>query len=135
GLFVSWELGWDDGLDYYTGYIIEKSLSIDNIFVMAIIFGALHIPRKNQHRVLFWGIVGVIVLRGVMIFAGAELVEHFEWTLYIFAAFLVFTGFKLLLMQDKDDDHGKTVENNPIVRYLRNHFHVTDTLHGQKFFV
>ncbi|MCC7305034.1 MAG: TerC family protein [Alphaproteobacteria bacterium] len=135
GLFVWHELGGDSGLDYYTGYIIEKSLSIDNIFVMAIIFTALHIPRKFQHRVLFWGIVGVIVLRGVMIGLGAELVEHFEWTLYLFAAFLVFTGIKLLFMKDEEKDHSKTVENNPIIKYLRKHFHVTDTLHGEKFFI
>jgi tellurite resistance protein TerC len=134
GLFVWHELGADSALDYYTGYIIEKSLSIDNIFVMAIIFSAMYIPRMYQHRVLFWGIVGVIVMRGIMIGVGAALVHEFEWILYIFAAFLIFTGIKLMLMKD-EGDHGKSVNENPVVRYLQNHFRITDKLDGQKFFV
>jgi tellurite resistance protein TerC len=134
GLFVWWEMGADPALEYYTGYVIEKSLSIDNIFVMAVIFGALHIPRKYQHRVLFWGILGVIILRGTMIGLGAALVHEFEWVLYIFAAFLIFTGVKLLFLKD-DGDHEKSVENNPIVKFLRKHLNVTDKLHGQKFFI
>ena len=134
GLFVWHVLGPDDGMDFYTGYIIEKSLSIDNIFVMAIIFSALNIPRKYQHRVLFWGIIGVIILRGVMIGVGAELVERFEWLLYFFAAFLIFTGFKLLFSKDSGD-HSGAVQDNPVIRYLRGHVNVSDQLHDQKFFV
>ena len=133
GLWVWWELGQDSALDYYTGYIIEKSLSIDNIFVMAIIFSALYIPRKFQHRVLFWGVIGVIVLRGLMIGVGAAIVHQYEWVLYIFAAFLIFTGFKLLFMKD-EGEHGKDVENNPIIRFLKSHFKICD-LHEQRFFV
>jgi tellurite resistance protein TerC len=134
GLFVWHQLGSDLALEYYTGYVIEKSLSIDNIFVMAVIFGALHIPRRFQHRVLFWGILGVIVMRGTMIGLGAALIHEFEWILYIFAAFLMFTGVKLLFLKD-GGDHEKAVENNPIVQFLRKHLHVTDRLHEQRFFV
>jgi tellurite resistance protein TerC len=134
GLFVWWELGQESALEYYTGYIIEKSLSIDNIFVMAIIFSALYIPRKFQHRVLFWGIIGVIVMRGIMIGLGAALVHNFHWVLYIFAGFLLLTGIKLLFMKD-EGDHGKAVENNPIIKFLKKNFHITEALHGQKFFI
>ncbi|MCF8495630.1 MAG: TerC family protein [Alphaproteobacteria bacterium] len=133
GLWVWWELGSQEALEYYTGYIIEKSLSMDNIFVMAIIFAALHIPRIYQHRVLFWGILGVILMRGVMIGVGAALVHEFGWLLYVFGAFLIFTGIKLLFIKE-GGDHSETVENNPIIRYLRKHFRVTEKLHGQKFF-
>lgn len=134
GLFVWWQMGEDNALEYYTGYLIEKSLSIDNIFVMALIFGALYIPRKYQHRVLFWGIFGVIIMRGLMIGLGAALLHRFEWVLLIFAGFLVITGIKLLLMKD-EGDHGKAVENNPITKFLRRHFHISDELHGQRFFL
>lgn len=135
GLWVWYKLGQQSALEYFTGYIIEKSLSMDNLFVMAVIFSALHIPRKYQHRVLFWGIIGVIILRGIMIGLGAALVHQFEWVLYIFAAFLIFTGIKLLFWEDDGEDHEKTIENNPIIRYLRKHFKITDQLHDQKFFV
>ncbi len=134
GLWVWFEMGRDSALEYYTGYVIEKSLSIDNIFVMAIIFSALYIPRMYQHRVLFWGIIGVIVMRGLMIGLGAALVHRFEWVMYVFAAFLLFTGVKLLFMKD-EGDHGKSVENNPIIKFIRRHFRITDNLQGQKFFV
>ncbi len=134
GLWVWHQLGEEKALEYYTGYVIEKSLSIDNIFVMAIIFSAFYIPRKYQHRVLFWGIVGVIVMRGTMIGLGAALVHRFEWVLFIFAAFLMFTGVKLLFMKD-GGDHGKSVENNPITKFLHKHFRITNELEGQKFFV
>lgn len=134
GLFVWAQLGEDSALEYYTGYIIEKSLSIDNIFVMAIIFSALYIPRMYQHRVLFWGIFGVIVMRGLMIGLGAALVHRFAWMLLVFAGFLIITGIKLLFMKD-ESDHGKAVENNPILKFIRRHFRIADSLHEQKFFV
>jgi tellurite resistance protein TerC len=133
GFWIWHVLGQDSGLDFLTGYVIEKSLSVDNLFVMSIIFAAFYIPRKYQHRVLFWGIIGVVVLRGIMIFLGAALVHHFEFILYIFAAFLIFTGIKLLLMKD-EGDHGKDVQANPIVSYISNRFHVAP-LEGQKFIV
>jgi tellurite resistance protein TerC len=135
GLWVWYEMGQDSALEYYTGYVIEKSLSIDNIFVMAIIFGALSIPRKYQHRVLFWGIFGVIVMRGLMIGLGAALVHRFAWILFLFAAFLIITGFKLLFMKDHGDDEKNAVESNPIIKFVRKHFRIANALHGQDFFV
>jgi tellurite resistance protein TerC len=135
GLWVWSQLGEERALEYYTGYVIEKSLSIDNIFVMAIIFSAFSIPRKYQHRVLFWGIMGVIVMRGTMIGLGAAVVHEFEWVLYLFAAFLMFTGVKLLFMKEPEGDHSELVEKNPITKFLRKHFRITEHLEGQKFFV
>jgi tellurite resistance protein TerC len=135
GLWVWYELGENSALEYYTGYIIEKSLSIDNIFVMAVIFTAFSIPRRYQHRVLFWGIIGVIVMRGTMIGLGAALVHEFEWILYIFAAFLMFTGFKLLFMKEPEGSHTEIVEKNPITKFLRRNFHITTHLEGQRFFI
>jgi tellurite resistance protein TerC len=135
GLFVWYQMGEESALEYYTGYVIEKSLSIDNIFVMAIIFTAFAIPRKYQHRVLFWGIVGVIVMRGTMIGLGAALVHEFSWVLYIFAAFLMFTGVKLLFMKESDSDHVEFVEQHPVTKFMRRNFRITDRLEGQKFFV
>lgn len=134
GLWVWHEMGAESGMDFYTGYIIEQSLSLDNIFVMAIIFSAFYIPRKYQHRVLFWGIVGVILMRGIMIGLGTALIHQFEWVLFVFAGFLIITGVKLLFLKD-DGDHGKAVENNPIVKFLRNHFRISHQLEGQKFFI
>ena len=135
GLWVWYELGETSALEYYTGYVIEKSLSIDNIFVMAVIFSAFSIPRKYQHRVLFWGIMGVIVMRGTMIGLGAAIVHQYEWVLYIFAVFLIYTGFKLLFMKEPEGDHSEVVEKNPITKFLRKHFRITNHLDGQKFFV
>lgn len=100
GVWVWWEMGSQSGLEYMTGFVVEKSLAMDNIFVIAMIFSYFAIPRKYQHRVLFWGILGVIVLRAIMIGLGATLVSQFGWVLYIFALFLVLTGYKLLVMSD-----------------------------------
>jgi tellurite resistance protein TerC len=133
GIFVWYQLGHDDGIDYYTGFIIEKSLSVDNLFVMSVIFTALSIPRKYQHRVLFWGIMGVIILRGIMIALGSALVHEFEEVLYVFAIFLIFTGIKLLFVKD-DENHEDDVLNNPIIKFLNKHFRVTG-IHGNKFFI
>jgi TerC family integral membrane protein len=95
GAWVWWYLGAQSGMDYYTGFMIEKSLSMDNVFVIALIFSFFAIPRQYQHRVLFWGILGVIVLRAIMIGLGATLVSQFSWVLYLFGAFLIFTGIKM----------------------------------------
>lgn len=135
GGFIWHFLGQELALEYVTGYIIEQSLSMDNIFVMAVIFGAMNIPRMYQHRVLFWGIMGVIVMRGGMIVMGATLIHKFEWILYIFAAFLIFTGFKLLFMKDHDGNPEDMVDKNPVVQFLRKHFNITRELHGQKFLI
>ena len=131
GGFVWLELGRQAGVEYLTGFVVEKSLAMDNVFVIAMIFGYLAIPRQLQHRVLFWGILGVIVLRAVMIGAGAALVTNYGWVLYIFAAFLVFTGIKMLWAGDHDPD----LSRNPVLRLARRLFRVTDQLHGDRFFV
>jgi tellurite resistance protein TerC len=128
--FVWLQLGDRAAVEYVTGFIVEKSLAMDNVFVIAMIFGALAIPREYQHRVLFWGILGVIVLRALMIGVGAALVTQFSWVLYIFAVFLVLTGLKMLLW------HKETpISESPLYRWLRRHLKLTDTLHGQRFFV
>ncbi len=119
------------GLAYLTGFVVEKSLAMDNVFVIAMIFTYFAVPRAYQHRVLFWGILGVIILRAIMIGLGAALVEQFGWVLYIFAAFLIFTGVKMWLMADKEYD----VASSPVLRFVRSHFRVSDGLHGDRFFV
>ena len=131
GAFVWWQLGPRSGMEYLTGYIVEWSLAMDNLFVIAMIFTYLHIPREYQHRVLFWGIIGVIVLRGIMIGLGATLVTQFSWVLYIFAAFLIFTGVKMLTAADKEEDIGE----NPLLKFLRKRMRVTEGVRGNKFFV
>jgi len=131
GAWIWVELGPTSGNQYLTGYIIEKTLSMDNIFVMSLIFTYFQIPRRFKHRVLFWGILGVIFLRGVMIGVGAAMVERFEWTLYLFAAFLVFTGVKMLFTDDDEPD----ISTNKILRFLKKYLRFTDELHGNKFSV
>ncbi|MFG0925140.1 TerC family protein [Pseudomonas sp. CJQ_8] len=134
-LFAVWvyfQKGSDASMDYVTGFLIEKSLSMDNVFVIALIFSFLAIPREFQHRVLFWGIMGVIVLRAIMIGLGAALIAQFSWILYCFGAFLVFTGVKMLFARV---DHAPDLENNRFVDYLRTHLRITKELHGQRFMV
>ncbi|AJA15855.1 MULTISPECIES: TerC family protein [Pseudomonas] len=134
-LFAVWvyfQKGSDASMDYVTGFLIEKSLSMDNVFVIALIFSFLAIPREFQHRVLFWGIMGVIVLRAIMIGLGAALIAQFSWILYCFGAFLVFTGVKMLFARV---DHAPDLENNRFVNYLRTHLRITKELHGQRFVV
>jgi len=116
---------------YLTGYVVEKSLSVDNIFVIAMIFSAFAVPPIYQHRVLFWGIIGALVLRGTMIGIGAKLIAEFHWILYIFAAFLIFTAIKMLFFNTEDADPNKS----SVVRFVRRFFPVTDQYHGEHFFV
>jgi len=132
GLWVYFQKGSDASMDYLTGFLIEKSLSMDNVFLMATIFGFLAIPRQYQHKVLFWGIMGVLVLRALMIGLGAALIHEFSWILYVFGLFLAATGLKMLF--SKVDDH-PDLERNLLVRFLRKHLRVTHSLHGQHFFV
>ena len=132
GGFVWWRLGDERGLEYLTGFAIEKSLAMDNVFVIALIFSAFSIPRLYQHRVLFWGILGVIVLRAIMIAGGAALVSRYEWVLYIFAAFLVFTGIKMFASRHQTETD---ISDNRMLNWLRRHIRVTDKLHGHDFFV
>lgn len=131
GGWIWWQSGPQAGLEYLTGFVVEKSLAMDNIFVIAMIFGYFAIPRAYQHRVLLYGILGVIVLRGIMIAAGAAIVENYHWVLYFFAAFLVFTGIKMLFASDSQYD----VASNPILKIVRRYFPVTDKLEGDHFVV
>ncbi len=131
GGWVWWYMGQTAGINYITGFVIEKSLAMDNVFVIAMIFSYFSIPRLYQHRVLFWGIIGVIVLRAIMIGLGAAVVSSFSWVLYIFAAFLIFTGVKMWLMADKTYDVGEA----PVLRWMRARFRITDELHGERFWV
>jgi tellurite resistance protein TerC len=131
GAWVWWYLGAQSGMEYYTGFLIEKSLSMDNVFVIALIFTYFAIPRQYQHRVLFWGILGVIVLRAIMIGLGATLVSQFSWILYVFGAFLVFTGIKMWIIAD----HMPDIANNPLLMFLKKRMRVTEGLRGNAFWV
>ncbi len=131
GAWIGWLRGADSGMAYLTGFLIEKSLSMDNVFVIALIFGFFAIPRAYQHRVLFWGILGVIVLRAIMIGLGSALVSEFSWMLYLFGAFLLLTGLKMLFMTEKPID----LAANPVLRWMRRHMNVSETLHGSRFWV
>ena len=131
GGWVWWYMGETAGIQYITGFVIEKSLAMDNVFVIAMIFTYFAIPRQYQHRVLFWGILGVIVLRAIMIGMGAAIVEQFNWVLYIFAAFLIFTGIKMWILADKSYDPG----SNLALRFLQKRMRISESLHGEKFFV
>jgi tellurite resistance protein TerC len=131
GGWVWWYFGAQSGMEYYTGFLIEKSLSMDNVFVIALIFTYFAIPRVYQHRVLFWGILGVIVLRAIMIGLGAALVSNFSWVLYLFGAFLVFTGIKMWIIAD----HMPDIANNPLLKFLRSRMRITEKVEGNQFFV
>ena len=131
GVWVWLQKGAESGMQYYTGFFIEKALSIDNVFVISLIFTYFAIPRKYQYRALLWGIIAVIFLRGIMIAAGAAIVQEYYWALYIFAAFLIATGIKMLFTGDQETD----VAKNPVVKFISRHMSVTKELHKQHFFV
>jgi len=116
-------------IQYLTGYVVEKSLAMDNIFVIAMVFGFFAIPRKYQHRVLFWGIVGALVMRGGMIFLGAELIMRYTWILIFFGFFLILTALKMALIKSEEDP-----SKNPIVKLARKYFRTVDFFDGQRFF-
>jgi tellurite resistance protein TerC len=118
-------------LEFLTGYLIEKALSVDNIFVFVLIFSYFHVPEIYQHRVLFWGILGALLMRGAMILAGAALIEAFHWIIYVFGAFLIFTGVRLAFQRDES----LRPEDNPLVRLFRRLMPVTQGYTGAKFFV
>jgi tellurite resistance protein TerC len=116
-LGVYFFLGYQKALDFFAGYLIEESLSVDNLFVFIMIFAAFSIEPKYQHRILFWGIIGAIVMRAVFIFAGIALIEKFNWVMYIFGAFLVYTGIKMFF--EKDDDGPIDLGNNRLLKFIR----------------
>jgi tellurite resistance protein TerC len=127
---VAWR-GSDEALEFITGYLIELSLSMDNVFVMALIFGYFAVPRAQQHRVLFWGIVGALVMRGIMIGIGGALISRFHWILYIFGGFLVYTGIRMAIANEE----GVDPEKNVVIRLAKKFFPVTHEFHGQKFMI
>ncbi len=140
-VYFAYENGWVanpdelDGkeavLEYITGYLIEQSLSMDNIFVMAVIFGYFKIPKIYQHRVLFWGIVGALLFRGIMIGLGVVLIHQFSWIIYVFGALLLYSAYRMLF----SDGEGVHPENNPVIKLVRRFFPVTKDFHGNHFFV
>ena len=129
--FVFYEMGTTAGLEFFTGYLIEKALSVDNIFVFVVIFAYFQVPPKYQHRVLFLGILGALILRGSLIFVGSALIHQFEWILYVFGAFLIFTAYKLATQ----DESGIDPEKNPIVNIFRRFMPVAKEFHEEHFFV
>lgn len=128
---VYWWKGSRAGLEFLTAYLIEKSLSVDNIFVFLVIFSYFHVPSAYQHRVLFWGVLGALMFRAVFIAAGIQLLQAFHWMLYVFGGFLIVTGVRMAVQHDKKVD----VQNNPVIRAARRLFRVTEGYQGQRFFV
>ena len=131
GAGVYMRMGPEPGLEYFTGYLIEKALSVDNIFVFILIFSYFRVPSRYQHRVLFWGILGALLMRGAMIAAGAYLIEQFHWIIYVFGGFLVFTGLRMATQTEHDIEP----ESNPVIRLVKRLMPVTNVYHGQSFFV
>jgi tellurite resistance protein TerC len=129
GSLTQWR-GKESSLQFITGYIIELSLSMDNVFVIALIFAYFRVPLLYQHRVLFWGILGALIMRGIMIGVGAALVQTFNWMLYVFGGFLVITGIKMVFAGEDDGVHP---EKNPVLRIARKFFPITSDFDGQKF--
>ena len=119
----------DDATKFVTGYLLELSLSMDNVFVIALLFAYFKVPSEHQHRVLFWGIIGALLMRGALIGVGAALVQHFHWVLYLFGAFLLFSGIKMFFA----GDGGVEPENNFVLKLARRLFPVSDSFEGQKF--
>lgn len=129
--FIYQYFGKSQAIEFFTGYIIEKSLSVDNIFVIIMIFSYFQVPKAYQHKVLFWGILGALVMRVIFIFAGIELIHRFHWLIYIFGGFLIITGFRMVFAGDIRIDPDK----NPLVKLVRRVFPVTESFEGDKFFV
>jgi tellurite resistance protein TerC len=123
--------GWSAFLKFITGYVVEESLSVDNVFVIAMLFQYFAVPREHQHRVLFWGIIGAVAMRGLMIAIGAQLVAQFSWVLYIFGGILILTAIKMAFFTSEDMDPAQ----NLIIRHVRRRFPVTDRFHGEHFFI
>jgi len=132
GIWVWFVRGGEAGLQFFTGYVIEQSLSMDNIFVIATIFGFIGVPRALQHRVLFWGIIGVVVLRAILIGVGVALVVQFQPILFLFGAFLVFTGIRMFWSHESSESD---MDNNVVLKFLRKRFRITDSFHGHHFMV
>ena len=134
GLFVLYEKGMETGMLFYTGYLVEFSLSMDNIFVISLIFTSLKVPALYQHRVLFWGVLGAVVMRAVMILIGAQLVSQFHWVLYLFSAFLIYTGAKMLIetMKDEEDESASETEGK-MLSFVKKYLPMTNKIHEEHF--
>lgn len=130
GLGVWWYMGYDSAIDYYTGFLVEKSLSMDNVFVFALVFAFLGIPRQYQYRVLVWGILMALILRAVFIGFGAAAVSEWQWILWFFGAFLIITGVKMLFTKE---DSAPSFENNPVLKWMRGHINLTTEYRGHAF--
>jgi tellurite resistance protein TerC len=132
GFFVWFRYGGEQGLEFFAGYLLEKSLSVDNLFVFVLLFRGFAIPPQYQHRVLFWGVLGAIVLRGTLILAGVALVQRFHWIIAVFGAILVYTAWKILFHKEEDDAEPS---DNAVVRWVARKFPMTNTIEGPHFFV
>ena len=130
-VFVYFEFGKTKALEFLTGYVIEYSLSVDNIFVFILIFSYFAVKDQYQHKILFWGILGALIMRGIFIFAGVALINRFHWIVIIFGGFLVFTGIRMLFQRDQEVDP----EKNPIVRFFKKFLPVTHSMHGDKLII
>ena len=135
GWYISVTLGTERGMEYFTGYAVEKSLSIDNLFVFLVLFQFFGVPKKLYHKVLFWGIVGAIIIRGAFIIGGTWLITVFEPLLFVLGAFLIYTGIKIGQAKNEGAAPKKMVEKNPIIKFMNRHFSVTDGYIADKFFV
>ena len=129
GIFIF--MGKEKAIEFLTGYVIEKSLSIDNLFVFIMVFTYFNVEPKYQHKILFWGILGALIMRAIFIFAGVALISMFHWIIYVFGGFLIFTGIKMLFHKDEKLNPNK----NPLVIIFKKFFPVTEEMHGSKFFV
>jgi tellurite resistance protein TerC len=130
-IYLDQDFGKIKALEFLTGYVIEYSLSVDNIFVFILIFSYFAVKEQYQHKILFWGIIGALIMRGIFIFTGVALINRFHWIVIIFGGFLVFTGIKMLFQKETEVDP----EKNPIVRFFKRFLPVTHTLHGDKLFI
>lgn len=130
-LFIYYYFGRQEAIEFFTGYIIEKSLSVDNIFVIIMIFSYFHVPNAYQHKVLFWGILGALIMRVIFIFAGIELIHRFHWLIYIFGGFLIVTALRMIFAAEEK----LQPEKNPVVKLVRRIFRVTPSFEGDQFFV
>ena len=131
GLWIWSTLGAQSFAEYLTGFLVEKSLALDNIFLISVIFSSLSIPLKYQHRVLFFGVLGVIILRGIMIALGSQLISEFSWILYVFAAFMIFTGIKMFFMPEQKID----IQDNTILKWMNKHFRIRKEVSDNSFLI
>jgi tellurite resistance protein TerC len=132
GAWLWHRYGGEPGLEFFAGYLLEKSLSVDNLFVFVLLFQSFAVPPEHQHRVLFWGVLGALVLRGALIFAGVALVHHFRWIVAVFGAILVYTALRIAVHRAEPD---RAPIDNPVVRFVRNHLPMVSDIEGPAFFV